>query len=89
MPTGTEQESGAFGRGRRTLSTSFNDPALTLPEVQTVMRHAHLATTQRYLGVSVEELFAKLQEHYLRPAPSGPMVTAGYSAADIATVFGG
>jgi integrase len=26
-----------------------NDPGLTLPEVQTVMRHAHLATTQRYL----------------------------------------
>jgi integrase len=27
------------------------DASLTLPEVQTVMRHAHLSTTQRYLGV--------------------------------------
>jgi integrase len=27
-----------------------NDPGLTLPEVQTVLRHKHLSTTQRYLN---------------------------------------
>jgi hypothetical protein len=66
-----------------------NDPGLTLPEVQTVMRHAHLATTQRYLGVNVEELFAKLHSHYQRPASAETVFPAGYAAADVATVFGG
>lgn len=66
-----------------------NDPDLTLPEVQTVMRHAHLATTQRYLGVNVEELFNKLHDHYQRPVSDEIVVPAGYAAADVATVFGG
>jgi integrase len=78
---------------RHTAATRMvNDPALTLPEVQTVMRHAHLATTQRYLGVNVEDLVAKMQQHYQRPAPvpspAQPAASSGYAQHDIATVFG-
>jgi integrase len=65
-----------------------NGGELTLPEVQTIMRHADIHTTNRYLAVRIEELFDKLTEHYstLRPARHYP---AGYAAADIEAVLGG
>jgi integrase len=66
-----------------------NDPALTLPEVQTVMRHAHLSTTATYLAVGVDELFAKLQEHYQRPRAEPVRLATGYDPRDMQVVFGG
>ena len=75
---------------RHTAATRMvNDPALTLPEVQTVMRHAHLATTQGYLGVNVEDLVVKMQQHYQRPPQGEPVTPVGYAAEDFTTVFGG
>jgi integrase len=65
------------------------DPGLTLPEVQTVLRHRHLSSTQVYLRVNVEELFAKLQEHFHRPRPAAVTLAAGYDPADMQAVFGG
>ncbi|MGW7296681.1 tyrosine-type recombinase/integrase [Streptomyces sp. NPDC054829] len=65
-----------------------NGGKLTLPEVQTIMRHADIQTTNRYLAVHVEELFDKLTEHYATPRPARHF-PAGYAAADIETVFGG
>lgn len=64
------------------------DPALTLPEVQAVMRHAHLSTTQQYMTPRLEELIGKLQAHYQRPAPA-PVSAPGYDPDDLAAVFGG
>lgn len=73
---------------RHTAATRMaTDPALTLPEVQTIMRHRHLATTEAYLQPRVEELHDKLQEHFRRPR-SEPTYVAGYQAEDITTVFG-
>lgn len=63
------------------------DPALTLPEVQTILRHRHLSTTERYLLPRVDELHEKLQQHFTRERPVTAF-NAGYSAEDIATVFG-
>lgn len=63
------------------------DPGLTLPEVQTVMRHAHLSTTQRYLAVDLEEMFDRLQQHYRAPRPQ-TSYAAGYEPADVTAVFG-
>lgn len=65
------------------------DPSLTLPEVQTVLRHKHLSTTQRYLTVNVDELFDKLQAHFQRPRREPARLAAGYDPADMAAVFGG
>ncbi|MFE1147666.1 tyrosine-type recombinase/integrase [Streptomyces albidoflavus] len=65
-----------------------NGGKLTLPEVQTIMRHADIQTTNRYLAVHVEELFDKLTEHYAAPRPARHF-PAGYAAADIEVVFGG
>lgn len=64
------------------------DPQLTLSEVQTVLRHRHLSTTERYLQPRVEEMFDKLAEHYSRPATK-PSFPAGYDAEDVKVVFGG
>nr|WP_034092734.1 site-specific integrase [Streptacidiphilus albus] len=60
---------------------------LSLAEIQTVMRHANIATTSRYLAVRVEEIFDALLEHYNRPRPQASYPT-GYDAADIQAVFG-
>jgi site-specific recombinase XerD len=73
---------------RHTAATRMaSDPELMLPEVQTIMRHCHLATTEAYLQPRVEELQDKLQEHFRRPRPEQSYV-AGYRAEDIETVFG-
>lgn len=63
------------------------DPELTLPEVQSVMRHRHLTTTELYLIPRIEELHDKVQEHFSRPRPVKTFAP-GYSADDIAAVFG-
>ena len=63
------------------------DPSLTLPEIQSVMRHAHPSTTQRYMPPRLDELIDKLQAHYQRPTPP-PVPAPGYDPADLATVFG-
>ncbi|MFF5781670.1 tyrosine-type recombinase/integrase [Streptomyces virginiae] len=65
-----------------------NGGKLTLPEVQTITRHADIQTTNRYLAVHIEELFDKLTEHYSAPRPARHY-PAGYAAADIEAVFGG
>jgi integrase len=64
------------------------DPALALPEVQAVMRHARLSTTQQYMTPRLEELVGKLQAHYQRPAPV-PVPAPGYDPDDLVAVFGG
>lgn len=73
---------------RHTAATRMaRDPKLTLPEVQTVLRHRHLASTEAYLLPRIEELHEKMQEHYARPRPVATFTT-GYLAEDIGTVFG-
>ncbi|MDJ0363099.1 site-specific integrase [Rhodococcus sp. H29-C3] len=63
------------------------DPELSLVEVQTIMRHRHLTTTQMYLLPRMEDLLDKMQEHFARPRPAKAF-TSGYAADDIAAVFG-
>lgn len=64
------------------------DPELSIVEVQAVLRHRHLSTTERYTRVRVEELIDKLQQHYARPQIERHY-TPGYDAEDIRAVFGG
>jgi integrase len=64
------------------------DEGLTLAEVQTILRHAHLDTTGHYLTARIEDMHDKLQEHYARPRPQRSY-PAGYDPADIEAVFGG
>lgn len=64
-----------------------NDPALSLPEVQAVLRHASITTTGEYLAVGVEDLVDRMQEHYTRPRPKRSFAP-GYDPDDIKVVFG-
>lgn len=64
------------------------DERLTLAEVQTILRHAHLDTTGRYLTARVEDLHDKLQDYYTRPRPQHTF-PAGYDPEDVKVVFGG
>lgn len=74
---------------RHTAATRMaNDPSMSVVEVQTILRHANLATTSRYVGASVEEIFDKLQEHFARPKVVRSFAP-GYDAADVTAVFGG
>ena len=74
---------------RHTAATRMvNDPNLTLPEVQTILRHRHLSATEQYLQPRVEELHDKLQEHFFTRSRPEPTYSTGYAADDIATVFG-
>jgi hypothetical protein len=63
------------------------DPALTLPEVQTILRHAHVTTTDLYTVTGLDDLIDKLAEHYQRPAQPVRW-SARYDADDVAAVFG-
>ncbi|MFI9591153.1 tyrosine-type recombinase/integrase [Nonomuraea sp. NPDC052265] len=74
---------------RHTAATRMaGDERLTLAEVQTILRHAHLDTTGRYLTARVEDMHDKLQEHYTKPRPQRTFA-AGYDPDDIKAVFGG
>jgi integrase len=75
---------------RHTAATRMaNDPSLTLPQVQTILRHRHVTYTLRYLRTNIDELFARLQTHFQRPKAVEARVSAGYDPADVAVVFGG
>ncbi|MGF6883485.1 integrase [Nocardia sp. GAS34] len=63
------------------------DPLLTLTEVQSILRHAHISTTALYTVVGLEDLVDKLAEHYQRPTPPTRW-NPGYDPADVAVVFG-
>jgi site-specific recombinase XerD len=73
---------------RHTAATRLvRDPEITLAEVQTILRHAHISTTGLYTVVGLEDLVTKLAEHHRRPAEPVRWA-AGYDAEDIAAVFG-
>jgi integrase len=73
---------------RHTAATRMaRDPALSLVEVQTILRHAYINTTALYTVTSIEDLADKLAEHYQRPTPPTSW-SSGYDPADIAAVFG-
>jgi integrase len=67
------------------------DPSLPLADVQWVLGHAHLTTTQIYLNPSVEEAVAALRAHHARqaraaadPVPPAP----GYDPRSLDVLFG-
>jgi integrase len=67
------------------------DPALPLADVQWVMGHAHLSTTQIYMNPSVEEAVAALRAHQARQARAGidPVPPApGYDPRSLDVLFG-
>nr|WP_325507284.1 site-specific integrase [Mycobacterium sp.] len=67
------------------------DPHLTLTDVQWVLGHAHLTTTQRYLTPTKDEVIAGLLAHHAREAekPDAPPQPApGYDPQSLSVLFG-
>ena len=55
---------------RHTAAQRFlADPAFTLVDVQTILRHASVTTTQIYTQPRLEDLVGKVLEHFARPTP--------------------
>lgn len=72
-----------------------DDPKMSLSDVQWVLGHAHISTTQIYLRPREEEVVTRVLAHHrdrgARPTPLPPpsVDTAGYSAEVLAVLFGG
>lgn len=72
----------------------IDDPNLSLTDVQWVLGHAQLTTTQIYLRPRPDEVVAKVLEHQRsrdqRPTPPPPPLAGdGYSADVLEVLFGG
>lgn len=71
-----------------------SDPGVPLVDVQVVLGHAHLSTTQRYLKPRLEQVVAQIREHHQRQAtPPVPPSDAGagslgYDDGDLRELFG-
>jgi integrase len=67
----------------------MSDPNMTLTDVQTVLRHKSIASTQVYTRVQLDDLIAKVQDHHARrAAPPPPRIHPSYNQADLAALFG-
>ena len=72
----------------------IDDPHLSLTDVQWVLGHAHLTTTQLYLRSRPDEVIAKVLEHHRAraerpPAPRVPPGAPGYPADVLEALLGG
>jgi site-specific recombinase XerD len=66
----------------------LSDPAFTLFDVQTILRHASVTTTQIYAQPRLEVLVGKVLEHYARPRAAAPVIEPAYDAAAVLELLG-
>jgi len=74
-------------------SRMARDPQLTLSDVQWVLDHAHLTTTELYLTPTKEEVVAGVLAHHARQAerraePVPPPPAPGYDPQSLSVLFG-
>jgi site-specific recombinase XerD len=63
------------------------DPAFSLVDVQSVLRHAQITTTQLYVQPRLDEVVAKVVQHYARP-PAPPVLARQYDAEQVSELLG-
>ncbi|MDI2020082.1 tyrosine-type recombinase/integrase (plasmid) [Arthrobacter sp. FW305-123] len=66
----------------------IGDPAFTLVDVQTVLRHAQVTTTTVYTQPRMEDVLQKVLEHYARPRPPAPTIEPEYDGAAVRELLG-
>lgn len=67
----------------------LQDPNMLITDVQELMRHKQLTTTQVYARARMDELVTKLQAHYARPPTPPPAPAVGYAREDMTVLFPG
>jgi site-specific recombinase XerC len=69
------------------------DKHLSLRDVQVILGHAHLSTTETYLVEEEDAVIRRVLEHLgrleQRRAGPAPGVAGGYDAADLSVLFNG
>ena len=64
------------------------DPDMPLTDVQWVLGHAKLSTTQRYVNPSAEDVIASVRAHYARRSEQAPTPAPScYRAESLAVLF--
>ncbi len=68
-----------------------NDPALTLSDIQRILGHLHLSTTQEYLQQHDDDIIERVAQHLLarsepKPTPEAPGLT--YDSSDLDELLG-
>jgi integrase/recombinase XerD len=71
----------------------LRDKNLNLRDVQVILGHAHLTTTQVYLEEDDDEVIRRVHQHLTAkevpaPKPSRAAVPDGYAEADLAVLLG-
>jgi integrase len=74
-------------------SAAARNPHLMLSDVQWVLGHAHLSTTEIYLTPAKDEVVAGVLAHHARPAerrvePVSPPPAPGYDPQALSVLFG-
>jgi integrase len=64
------------------------DPQMPLTDVQWVLGHAHLETTQLYVAPSADDVIASVRSHHARRGDQAPVLAASeYRAESLAVLF--
>jgi site-specific recombinase XerD len=64
------------------------DPDVPLTDVQWVLGHSHLSTTQRYLNPLPDDVIASVLAFHQQRRPAAGVPAAGYRPESLATLFG-
>ena len=65
------------------------DPLVPVTDVQWVLGHAHLSTTQRYVTPAAADVIADVLAHHRRPPVPPAPAASGYRAESLSALFGG
>lgn len=65
----------------------LDDPNLLITDVQRLIRHRSLTSTQVYARARIDELVVKMRAHYARPEPPEPAPDPAYDPAAMAVLF--
>lgn len=67
------------------------DPDMTLVDIQVLLGHAHLSTTERYLRLRLDQLMQHVRQHHRRQSDrrdASADLALGYDLADLSELFG-
>jgi site-specific recombinase XerD len=68
----------------------IQDPAMTMTDVQAILGHAHIGSTELYTEARPEDVIDKMREHHARPRQTAPIAPAAgsYKPESLRVLFG-